>query len=74
MIVNLLALTGARRGEIAGLKWDHIDLENGIITCGASRKRSVPLSAAATKAVSEYITFIRRQMIRDLNEEILFVN
>lgn len=31
LVVKLLALTGARRGEIAGLKWDHVDLQNGII-------------------------------------------
>ena len=73
-MLELLYATGIRVSELISLKTTNVDLENGIITCGASRKRSVPMSAAATKAVSEYITFIRRQMIRDLNEEILFVN
>ncbi|MGX7952436.1 tyrosine-type recombinase/integrase [Tsuneonella sp. HG249] len=30
--VRLIALTGARRGEIAGLKWQHVDLKRGLLT------------------------------------------
>lgn len=29
--IKVLALTGARRGEITALKWKHVDLEKGII-------------------------------------------
>ncbi len=29
--IKVLALTGARRGEITGLKWKHVDLAKGII-------------------------------------------
>lgn len=32
VIVNLLALTGARRGEIAGLRWENIDLGNAAVS------------------------------------------
>lgn len=28
LIVNLLALTGARRGEIAGLQWNNVNRQN----------------------------------------------
>lgn len=31
LTVYLLAITGARRGEIAGLRWDDIDLDQGLI-------------------------------------------
>lgn len=30
--IRLIALTGARRGEIAGLRWSHVDLRRGVAT------------------------------------------
>lgn len=36
VIVYLLALTGARRGEIAGLRWQDIDFDGGLITIAHS--------------------------------------
>lgn len=30
--IRVIALTGARRGEIAGLRWRHVDLKKGLIT------------------------------------------
>ena len=30
--IRLIALTGARRGEVAGLLWDHVDLKRGLLT------------------------------------------
>ena len=73
-MLELLYSTGIRVGELISLKISDVDLENGTITCGGTKSRTLPLSAAAVKSVSEYITFIRRQMVRDLHEEILFVN
>lgn len=39
-IVQLLILTGQRRGEIGGLKWDWIDLENQMITLPADQTKN----------------------------------
>lgn len=30
--IRLIALTGARRGEIVGLRWRHVDLQQGVIS------------------------------------------
>jgi integrase len=30
--IRLIAMTGARRGEIAGLRWEHVDLRRGRLT------------------------------------------
>jgi len=39
-IVKLLLLTGARREEIGGLRWDEIDLDSGVMTIGRERTKS----------------------------------
>jgi integrase len=51
-IVRLLMLTGARRSEIADLRWSEIDFERALITLPAERTKGrreheIPLSAPA---------------------------
>jgi integrase len=51
-IVKLLALTGARREEIGGLRWSEINLETGVMTIPGARTKNrrelaLPLPAAA---------------------------
>jgi integrase len=36
-IIRLLLLTGARRSEVSGLRWDELDLERGFWTLPAER-------------------------------------
>ena len=31
-VIRVLALTGARRNEVAALRWEYVDLEQGLIT------------------------------------------
>lgn len=50
--LKLLMLTALRRGEILGLRWDEVDLENGILSISAKRMKAardhiVPLSRQA---------------------------
>ena len=53
--IRLLMLTGCRRNEIAALKWEHVDLENGEIRLADSKTgaRMVPLSPAAAQVLAE---------------------
>jgi integrase len=51
-ITRLLALTGQRCREVAGMRWDELDLDQGIWTIPAARAKNktahkVPLSPAA---------------------------
>ena len=47
--VRLLLLTGARLNEILTLKWDYVDLENGLLVLPDSKtgKKAIVLNAAA---------------------------
>ena len=36
MLIHLLIVTGCRRGEIAGLKWDKIDMDNAVLEISAN--------------------------------------
>jgi len=47
--LRLLTLTGCRKGEILGLQWDHVDVENGCLRLPDSKtgRKVVPLGAAA---------------------------
>jgi integrase len=38
--IRVIALTGARRGEVAGLRWRHVDLKAGVATLPASAHKT----------------------------------
>ena len=54
-IVRLLLLTGARRDEIAGAKWEHIDFQRGVLLLPDSKTgaKAVPLAAPALEVLSK---------------------
>lgn len=49
LAIRLLLLTGARRNEILTLRWEHVDLDNGLLKLPDSKTgpKSVPLGPAA---------------------------
>ena len=53
--IRLLVLTGCRRSEILGLRWDHVDLEAGELRLSDSKTgaRLVALSPAATEVIAD---------------------
>ena len=61
--------------ELISLDVRDVSLAAGIVTChGRDRDRVIPLYTKAVKALTEYIEFIRPQMIATPNESALFVN
>lgn len=54
-VVRLLALTGCRRGEITGLRWEWVDWDRACIRFPDSKTgaKVVPLGAAALKLLTE---------------------
>ena len=74
-MLEVMYATGIRVTELIDLDIDDVNLELGIIKCaGAKKSRSIPLYPGALKALSTYITEIRRTMLADPEEKALFVN
>ena len=74
-MLELLYATGIRVSELINLDVSDINLPAGVIRCRShDKERIIPLYPAAIRALSEYIEFIRPQMIASPDEKSLFVN
>ena len=74
-MLELLYATGIRVTELIDLDISDVNLSAGVIRCRSRNKeRVIPLYPAAVKAVSDYITLVRPQMIAMPDEKSLFVN
>ena len=74
-MLELLYATGIRVTELIDLNIGDVNLNAGVVRCQSrNRERFIPLYPAAVKAVSEYITLVRPQMIATPEEQSLFVN
>ena len=74
-MLELLYATGIRVTELISLNVDDINLSAGIIRCRSrDRERVIPIYPAAIKALSDYITIVRVQMLADPEDTALFVN
>lgn len=74
-MLELLYATGIRVSELISLNITDVNLSAGVIRCQSRDKvRVIPLYPAAVRALTEYINFIRPQMIAAPGEQSLFVN
>lgn len=74
-MLELLYATGIRVTELIDLNITDVNLTAGVVRCESRNKeRVIPLYPAAIKAVSEYVTLVRPQMIATPDEQSLFVN
>lgn len=74
-MLELLYATGIRVTELIDLDIADVNISAGVIRCQSRNKeRMIPLYPAAVKAVSDYITLVRPQMIATPDEKSLFVN
>lgn len=74
-MLELLYATGIRVTELIDLNITDVNLTAGVVRCESRNKeRFIPLYPAAIKAVSEYITLVRPQMVAMPDEQSLFVN
>lgn len=74
-MLELLYATGIRVSELIGLNLEHINLSAGFVRCvGRNKERIIPLYPAAVRALANYVTQVRPQMIEHPDEKALFVN
>ena len=74
-MLEVLCATGIRVSELISLDVDDVDIEAGVVCCVHGEKhREMGLYPQATKALAEYVSFIRTQMLRDAGDKALFVN
>lgn len=74
-MLELLYATGIRVSELIDLEISDVNIAAGVIKCRSRDKvRVIPLYPAAIRALTEYVEFIRPQMIASPEESSLFVN
>lgn len=74
-MLELLYATGIRVSELTALDVDDLNLQSGVLRCESKgRERIIPLYPAAIRALSEYIRFVRPQLVEEDEETALFVN
>ena len=74
-MLEVMYATGIRVTELIELNVDDVNLELGIIKCGASKRvRSIPLYPAALRALGQYLKDVRASMVAVPDEAALFVN
>ena len=74
-MLELLYATGIRVSELISLDVDDLNLPGGVLNCfSKGKERVIPLYPAAIRALNEYITNIRPQLVDSADETALFVN
>jgi len=69
LVVVLCLSTGARKMEIMGLRWEHVDLERGVITLHETKngeRRVLPLTGHALESMKQH------KKVRALNTTLVF--
>ena len=67
--------TGMRVTEIISLNIDDVNLKEGYVVCtNGNKKRTIPLGTISLKAVKDYLNNARNTIIKNENENALFVN
>lgn len=74
-MLELLYATGVRASEMIELKLQDADMNVGFINCNSGGKtRVIPVYSLAQRALRDYVEKARPLMVKDENEDTLFLN
>lgn len=75
-MLEVLYASGIRVSELVALNLDSVNLNMGFLRCmgKGSKERIVPLGKIAVKSVTEYLEKARDKLIKNPEEQALFVN
>jgi integrase/recombinase XerD len=75
-MIELLYAGGMRVSELIALDVKDVNLEAGFVRClgKGSKERIIPIHQKAVEAVAEYIDEARSELLREKEEEALFLN
>ena len=74
-MLELVYATGIRVTELISLNIADINLESGYIKCaGKTKERIIPIGTLAVNALKEYVEKSRNILLKDENDQALFVN
>jgi len=74
-MLEILYATGIRVSELIDLNVQDVNLSGGLLRCSSKGKeRVIPLYPAAVRALHDYLTHVRPQLVEFPEEKALFVN
>lgn len=74
-MLELMYATGMRVTELISLKVEDINFQLGYVVCkDSSKERIIPFGTPAKNALNMYVETARNKMIKNISEDILFVN
>jgi integrase/recombinase XerD len=75
-MLELLYATGARAGELAGMRTSNLNLDIGYLRClgKGNRERIIPMGKVAISAIVEYLTKLRPGLVKSFSEDFLLLS
>lgn len=74
-MLELLYSTGIRVSELISLNVSDLDLQKCVLRCkNSNRERTIPISKKCIDVMKEYLEKVRPFMLKNKNEQALFVN
>ncbi len=75
-MLELLYATGARAGELAGMKTSNLNLDIGYLRClgKGNKERIIPMGKVAISTIVEYLTKLRPVLARPFSDDFLLLS